>query len=119
MKDLKFNLNKFIKNYVSVALNLIKEKREMPFSEFENIIRERVSKKIGISKEDVAYLHHSFHWTFFCRGNESPFRYIQPRKRGEVSKVGLNGRQFNKSALVSYILENYKEPYLIERAKQF
>ena len=114
----KININKFVKVYVSATLNLIKKRKEMSHSEFEDFVWERVSEKVGISKEDVVYLHHCFHWTFFNREEDSPFRYIQPKGKGSVPMVGLNGRKINKSALVNHILENYKEPYLTTRAKQ-
>jgi len=112
----KINIDNFVEIYVSTALDLVGKKGEMPFSEFENIIRERVSEVMGISEKDVVYLHHSIHWAFFL-GENPPLSYVQAKKRGEDPKVGLNGDSVDKSYLIKYILDNHK-PYLMERAKQ-
>ncbi len=111
----KIDIGKFVNVYVSTALDLVEERKDMPFSEFEKIVRRRVSRKMLRPKKYILHLHHCFHWTFFLRGDESPFRYIQSKERDSVSMVALNGKPSDKSALVNYILENYKEPYLTTR----
>ena len=112
------DIDELVETYVSTALDLVGERRRMAHNEFEEIVWEGVSARMGIPKENVVYLHHCFHWTFFNREEDSPLRYIQPKGKGGVPMVALNGRQTDKSALMNYILKNYKEPYLTIRAKQ-
>jgi len=115
----KIDIDNFIEVYVSTALDLIGKKGEMPLSEFESIVREGVSEAMRISEEDVLYLHHSFHWTFF-RGENPPLSYIQAEKKGDVLRVGLNGTSVDESRLIKYILDEYtiKRRYLTTRVKQ-
>jgi hypothetical protein len=87
------------------------------FDDFEDTLRTAVSRKMGISKEDVKYLHHPFHWEFFLKnqkregeGYVSPFRYVQASNSEQSTKVKLtrNYDGLDIGSLVRLVLKNYR-----------
>ena len=110
------NPESFADTYIDIALGLVAG-REQPldFGLFDESLRKGVSERLGISKEDVLYAHHSFHWTFFCNGN-SPFEYFQTGKPEDSAKVRLKREvsSEDKHQMTEYLFSNYGD-YLSHR----
>lgn len=105
----------FARTYVDVAL--AKAKGSPSFSDFYESLFKDVSLQTGVSKKDVLYLHHAFHWAFFNNSDSpSPLRLVSPSGRGKDLSIGLKreASEEDGSNLTSYILERYR-PRLDER----
>jgi len=111
-------LKKFVEEYVDTSLKLAKNK--MPLESFDGSLRKEISKKLKIHQDEVLYLHHSFHWSFFLSKNNSPFELYDSGGKKGIIYVQLNRDSFEEdwSNLTEYILENYKD-YLLKRSNQF
>ncbi|MEK6890575.1 MAG: hypothetical protein AABX03_00390 [Nanoarchaeota archaeon] len=62
-----FNLETFVDEYISQAIELSKQK--LPLNKFENKLRKRVKSKLKIDVDVIKYLSHPFHWEFFLNEN--------------------------------------------------
>ena len=115
MGSLEIDLNSFVKLYVNTALEITDE--TISLRDFDNKLRDFLCSKTGLTREQIIYLHHSFHWAFF-RDKEcnSPLELLSQRV-GEHYIVCPKGEfSFKDSSdeLVGYILEKYGK-YLGER----
>ena len=107
MESNPFNLRAFIESYVNSAFESLRVNELKPLSDFEKIMWASVSKELDISIESIKYLHHPFHWAFFCTNDKSPFEYIQSHLFEEVTSVRLklNSNEVRKE-MIAYVTEN-------------
>lgn len=109
------NLESFIEKYIEITAELVKN--EILLESYYKSLKKEFSKRFNISEQEITYIHHSFHWAFFCDKNGSPFGYSPHNKDGEfrvrlIKEVSLE----EKLRLKKYILDNYRG-YLLERIK--
>ena len=122
MSQQNFSLEEFVGAYVSCAFEIFKPRYEnvkevlIPLECFERVIRERVSSEFGFGENKVIYLHHAFHWAFFC-DKRKEFNLVQkfnPGKRSLYAELNDN----TPGSLVEHIISKYGD-YLSERVRKF
>ena len=120
MSQQKFSLEEFVRAYVSFAFEQFKPKYQnierllIPLEVFESEIRKRAREKFVLNDEQLIYLHHAFHWAFFC-DKKNEFKLVQKLNPGKrCYYVELNGGK--SEDLAEYILNKYGN-YLRERIK--
>jgi hypothetical protein len=99
-----FSLENFARIYTSHAFEIASH--EISLNDFDNQVRERTSKELGISKELVLNLHHPFHWVFLMEG-ESPFEYTSSNK--DILKIKAK-RNYSSGEIENYsnqVLKKY------------
>ena len=101
--DYSSEARRFAEDYINSAVNAMGDS-VVEAGDFYNRLYNSVMDKVGISREEVHFLHHPFHWVMFCNP-ESPFEYrFNPgRKRHEV----LLKREPDSSELVGLTMKNY------------
>ncbi len=104
----------FATNYINAALNLVKESekrsRSITLEVFDNSLRTNVSQDLGMPPESVLYLHHPFHWAFFCdRDSPSPLELASPNIRDGRLVVACRREISDEDCpkLTCYVLEKY------------
>ncbi len=113
MKPLDLKL--FAEEYVALALRIADA--GLPISEFDASLRKTLADKFDISEEEVTFLHHSFHWTFFLEKSQSPIGLSFNGKEDVMYVIRLEKiNPEEKSKLVNYVIGNYGD-YLAERLK--
>ena len=98
-----FCLEKFSRTYILEALRLVESgssltKSGISLDEFDNGLQTIVSARLGITKNAVNYLHHSFHWFFFDDNPISPLEYTQstiPLEKARISKREVSNGGLN------------------------
>ena len=101
------DLKAFIEAYVNSAFESLIINELKPLSDFEERVWNDVSKRFDISIETIKYLHHPFHWAFFCVNKKTPFEYIRARLLHEVTSVKLKlDNDKTRKEMIDYIVEN-------------
>ena len=120
MSPQNFSLEEFVRAYVSFAFEQFTPQYQnikgllIPLEVFEREIRKKVNEIFGLGEKQVVYLHHAFHWAFFC-DKKNGFKLVQKLNPGKRSDyVELNGGK--SEDLARYILREYWD-YLKERMK--
>jgi len=116
------HLTIFAEIYINDAVNLVKNEKSSYLNSFDVAIRSSIVGKLGISLEEVLYLHHAFHWEFFDI-REGIFNYVQSKEIGKESNVVLFEHfddkkidSFINSFLEKYVFDNKSiKPYLVAR----
>jgi hypothetical protein len=113
-------LQEFIHNYVSTSLALFSEQSDtIPLKEWEDHLRKRVSKDTGLSYDQVVFLHHPFHWTFFSNGCKeySPLELVHGKGIDSNLYVKLKEKVTPEEidTLANKVYESYGKSYLPER----
>ncbi|MCK5149757.1 hypothetical protein KAJ87_02435 [Candidatus Pacearchaeota archaeon] len=106
MDKSNFNLEYFVNLYVDTALDYVETafkiaKKYPLLEEFDKDIRKTLSEKLNISVQKIGWLHHPFHWAFFCDKKDSPFEL----KENWI--VSLKNEKNSKQSLGNYILTEY------------
>jgi hypothetical protein len=115
-KSRELNLESFVGSYVEEALKLAQNNLYPSLESFDKSLRKSLSDKFKIDEEVILYIHHSFHWEFFLKNNNSPFEFLSSNKKGEVARVKLKRKVFFNDyvEIKQYILKNYRS-YISER----
>ncbi len=102
--------------YFGVALESVRVNVLPTLDDFYEDIYGKVSKRTGIPREGIKYLHHAFHWVLFLR-DYSPLETTSPREVNGLTRVRLKSNPLEKSELVSRLLGEHGI-WLEERMKK-
>lgn len=98
-------LNTYSESLISKALEIANENPEI--NEFYRLLEDAMNEDFGIDHRLFLYLHHPFHWEFFCSNNGSPFEYIQPTRPGECTLVKLKHKELSSENRVEKLVESF------------
>jgi len=113
---LPFDLNLFSEEYIALALKLAEANPSL--QEFDSSLRKAIADKMGILEKEVLFLHHSFHWVFFCDAqSDSPIGLSFDKQKRETYVMQLERvNSEEKDRLMSYLMNKYGT-YLSDRLK--
>lgn len=111
MTDLdKLNLEGLVKCYISNFLSIIKEKKVVGLEEFYNEAIKKIADESKIDAQVIKYLHHAFHWEFFCGNPDSPLEIFSNGAPEGGFYVRLKSEaNFDYSAFSKKFLEKHKD----------
>ena len=101
------DLESFANIYVGSFLEMADSRSPIELGKFYDTVFQRVSERTGLSAENVKYLHHAFHWTFFEHQAQSTFQIIPAEKQEWSQRISLQGTLPKKSDIVSRAIEKY------------
>ena len=102
------SLEDFVGVYIGVVLETIQENGLLGLDDFYSYVFVKVSERTGLSKKEVKYLHHAFHWNLFLR-SYSPLELVPSQENGENYEVRLKKSLPEKSELVAHILKENRK----------
>lgn len=69
------NIEHFVNSYIRFSFNLIGPGIHLDLNKYHEVVFKRVSERMGISVDDVKYLHHPLFLSLFAK-ESSPFKIV-------------------------------------------
>lgn len=100
------DVDTLINSYVSNILQVARD--GLDIDDFYKEFSKGVRKELEFDQKDFLHFHHPFHWALFSDNNFSPFEYIQARKIGESTRIGLK-REVTHKELFDFVKRKYAD----------